>query len=146
MELAAIYYALRYIPTGVNQISVFTDSSYCYNTLTKWGRDWKIGNWRTATGSDVKNKELISELLDVLDLHLTHREVKFILVKGHSGIEDNEDVDKAAKKARVESVTNWTKKNEGVLHTKRVEERTGSGEKSSSCNGSRNRYKATQSR
>ena len=113
MELEALHHALKYVPFGErykNPLHIFTDSSYCHQTMTKWGRDWRCNDWMTSTGGQVKNKELIETMLDILDLHLKHRDVKFTLIKGHSGIEENEEVDKLAKEARLSLSTNWKAK------------------------------------
>lgn len=44
-------------------IIVCTDSMYSVNCITKWASKWEKNNWKTANGSDVKNEELIKNIL-----------------------------------------------------------------------------------
>lgn len=108
----AIYKAMRYAPIGEKydqEITIFTDSRYCQQALTRWARSWRAYGWTTSTGSKVKNQKLIEAMLKLMDKHLAYRVLNIEWVKGHSGIKGNEEVDKAANKARTELITNWKK-------------------------------------
>ena len=55
MELSAVIRGLeRY---GSGPVTVYTDSKYVMDGITKWIHKWKINNWKTSTGGDVKNKK-----------------------------------------------------------------------------------------
>ncbi len=73
------------------KIIIKTDSKYVINGLSKWIVNWKKKGWLTASGKAVLNQDLWKKL-DKSQL----KEVKLVYVKGHSGDEDNERVDKIA--------------------------------------------------
>ncbi len=72
-------------------LTVRTDSKYVINGLNTWIKNWKLNNWRTASGKPVLNKDLWQELDSV---HI--QTVPLEYVKGHSGDPDNERVDQIA--------------------------------------------------
>ena len=95
MELTAVIEALKLLkyPCKVN---VYSDSAYVVNAfLQHWITNWQKNNWKTADKSDVKNKELWQELLQLTQTH----EVKFIKVKGHADNEFNNRCDELARNA-----------------------------------------------
>ncbi len=92
MELTAIIESLRTIPLQSNLI-VFTDSKYVINGIESWIFQWKKNNWLASNKKKVKNKDLWI-LLDDLTKNL---EIKWNWVKGHSGDQFNEEVDKLAR-------------------------------------------------
>ena len=107
MELCGVIEGLRAL-TRPCRVNVFTDSSYIANAFNKnWLGAWKARGWKKADKSPVLNPELWQEL----DALTAKHEVSFTLVKGHSGVEDNErcdavavaERDKAAKKALASS-------------------------------------------
>ena len=57
----------RFIQSGYNyeSVNIYTDSEYCYKSLTKWTPGWIRNGWKTASKKkgiapgDVKNKEEI---------------------------------------------------------------------------------------
>lgn len=51
---------------GYKKVKFFTDSEFVINCMTKWIYNWKKNNWRTASGSNVKNKEDLVKLDQVL--------------------------------------------------------------------------------
>lgn len=77
------------------KVKVLTDSNYSLQCVNSWIPKWYSNGWKTSKGEDVKNKDLIVKLYNLCQYH----EVDFIKVKAHSGIEDNERVDKLAYKA-----------------------------------------------
>ena len=90
-ELTAVIRGLeRY---GGGPVTVFTDSKYVIDGITKWIRGWKRNGWKTSTGGDVKNRSLW-EQLDVLVTEFVH----FEWVKAHNGDRWNEAVDTLARK------------------------------------------------
>lgn len=81
---------------GPNQrFEIYTDSQYTIDGSTKWVRNWYRNDWLTRNGDLVKNKDLWIILNELLRAN----KVKFFKVKAHSGIPDNEYVDKVAKEA-----------------------------------------------
>ena len=92
MELTAVIRGLeRY---GNGPVTVHTDSKYVMDGITNWIHNWKRNDWRTSTGSAVKNRYLWEQLDKLMGPH-----VRFEWVKGHSGDKWNEEVDKLAKKS-----------------------------------------------
>lgn len=90
MELTAVIQGIK--RCGVGPLTVYTDSKYVMDGITKWIRGWKRNGWKTASGSPVKNQDLWKTLDDTMSSLVT-----FEWVKGHSGDHWNEEVDKLAK-------------------------------------------------
>jgi len=107
MELMAILHALRYVPITDSPLVIYTDSKYCRNAITDWVIGWKESGWKTASGSDVKNLEIIQEIHNLFNHHLSHRRLELRWVRGHSGIPENELVDQWANHGRTNQETNW---------------------------------------
>lgn len=89
-ELVAIYEALTWWVTeyGTTPVTVYTDSMYSINSITKWAQKWEKNGWITTDNKPVKNKELIISIRA-----LCSQNVHFEHVKGHSGDYYNEIVD-----------------------------------------------------
>lgn len=126
MECTAILRAFQYIPFGSSPITIYTDSTYCKNVISSWAYLWEEHGWYTATGTPVKNVELIKELIALIDAHKERRTVNVKWIKGHSGIAQNESVDVSAGRARKQRESNWdnskhNKHSERLLHRKRME-------------------------
>lgn len=60
-ELLAIYAAI--VLSEENDIIIYTDSAYSIGCLTKWYKGWERNGWKTAKRENVKNKEIIQEIL-----------------------------------------------------------------------------------
>lgn len=91
MELTAVINALKYvIEKGEKECTLLTDSQYVKNGITQWIKSWKKNGWRTSSKSPVKNVEYWLEL-DALNNSLS---VNWSWVKGHAGIEGNEECDR----------------------------------------------------
>jgi len=98
MELTAVIEALKTLKQDQLKtipITVFTDSKYVMDGITKWIESWKNNGWRTADRRPVKN----CDLWQSLDLECKKHQVKFQWVKGHAGDEFNEIADQLARKA-----------------------------------------------
>ena len=93
MELTAAIKALEHIPENSNVV-LTTDSKYVMQGITKWIKNWKIRNWKTASKKPVLNKELWKRLDNLTNLH----SVEWKWVKGHSGHRENEIADQLANK------------------------------------------------
>ncbi len=79
-ELEAIRRALKAIRRRDLPVRLYTDSSYALGLLS---RGWKAR----------KNVELVEEIRELAE---TFRDLKFIKVKGHAGLPDNERADELA--------------------------------------------------
>lgn len=114
MELTAILRCLQYVPYGVKHrypFTIYTDSKYAKNCLTKWIIGWmESGEWVTSVGQAVKNVDVIKEAYSLIERHSRYREFNLKWVKGHSGIPENELVDTNASSARHNQITNWKEK------------------------------------
>lgn len=91
MELMAAIEALNALSRPC-QVHLITDSSYMKDGITKWMANWKKRNWKTASGSPVKNRDLWELLDQACDRH----EVHWGWVKGHAGDPGNEAADALA--------------------------------------------------
>ena len=61
MELTAALEGLRSLPSG-SDATVVTDSQLMLNSMTVWLPGWKKKGWKTASGTPVKNQDLIVAL------------------------------------------------------------------------------------
>ncbi|GBQ67181.1 ribonuclease H [Ameyamaea chiangmaiensis NBRC 103196] len=95
MELTAAAEALEAL-TRSCIVTLHTDSEYVRNGITRWSTGWVRRNWRNAAGDPVANMDLWRRLLDVSKRH----EITWLWVRGHSGDENNERVDRLATAAR----------------------------------------------
>ena len=94
MEMTAIAEALNALPYK-SYVTVYSDSQYFVNGITKWIKGWKRNNWKLANGQPVKNKELWMTI-DLLSGRFYS--VRYLWIKGHAGHEGNEMADKLANK------------------------------------------------
>lgn len=92
MEMQAVIEALR----ALNKpclVKIHSDSALIINAFTQgWIDNWQKKGWRKADKKPVENKELWQAMLKAMNPH----EVKWVKVKGHSGIELNERADQLA--------------------------------------------------
>ncbi|QNE31723.1 ribonuclease HI [Sphingomonas sp. NBWT7] len=96
MELTAAIEALAAF-TRPCHVTLYTDSRYVMDGLTKWIHGWRRNGWKTADKKPVKNAELWQKLLDAAERH----RVEWQWVKGHAGHPENERADKLASDAAV---------------------------------------------
>jgi ribonuclease HI len=94
MELTAVIRALESLQRPV-QADVFTDSEYVRKGITEWIANWKARGWKTADKKPVKNQDLWEQL----DKLAAGHRIQWHWVKGHSGNEGNERVDRLANEA-----------------------------------------------
>ena len=92
MELIAAIKALEYLNEN-HKITLYTDSNYVKDGITKWIFNWKKNNWKTSTKKPVKNSDLWIQLDEIQ----SKREVKWNWVKGHAGNLGNERADELAR-------------------------------------------------
>lgn len=95
MELTAVIEALKALKKACN-ITLYTDSRYVMDGITKWLPNWKQNNWKTSNKkSAVKNVDLWQKL----DMLTQGHEIRWVWVKGHNGHPENERVDQLARDA-----------------------------------------------
>lgn len=93
-ELTAILRAIETCPEPSRPLRIFTDSQYAMNAVTKWIPSWKRNGWRTSTGGDVQNKDLIVALDDALTTRTPRPSL--VYVRAHAGTHGNEMADRYA--------------------------------------------------
>ena len=101
MELRAAIEGLNVLKRPC-KVTLYTDSVYLKDGITKWSVNWKKNNWKNANNKEVKNKDLWIKLLEAVSMH----EIEWNWVKGHEGNEGNEIADKLATQAISEAKTN----------------------------------------
>lgn len=95
-ELTGILRALQIAPKD-RDLEIITDSNYSINCVTIWYAGWKRKDWKTSTGKDVENQDLIKsakglvEERDRLGLNTI-----FTWIKGHDSDQGNEAADRLA--------------------------------------------------
>ncbi len=97
MELTAAIQGLNALKQSC-QVELYTDSQYVRKGITEWMVNWKKKQWRTASGSPVKNSELWKELDQACQRH----KINWHWVKGHSGHPLNELADELANRGVLE--------------------------------------------
>jgi len=82
---------------SMKKLQINTDSQFTIDSITKWMPGWKRKNWKKADGKEVINKDDFIVLDRVNTDAKGHGiEIKWQHVKGHAGIEGNEEADKLA--------------------------------------------------
>ena len=94
MELTAAIEGLRALSRSCD-VDLNTDSKYVLQGINEWIDNWKANGWKTAAKKPVKNADLWKQLDEQV---LRHR-IKWNWVKGHAGIEGNEEADRLANEA-----------------------------------------------
>ena len=95
MELMAAIIGLEALRKPC-RVDLYSDSKYLTDAFKqKWIDSWQKKNWKTSSGSAVKNRELWERLLRAMEPH----SVSFHWVKGHDGHPENERCDQLATSA-----------------------------------------------
>jgi ribonuclease HI len=92
MELTAAIQALEALTRPVT-VTLYTDSRYVLDGITKWLPGWQRNGWRTSGRQPVKNVDLWQRLVAAMAPH----EVTWRWVKGHNGDPGNERADELAR-------------------------------------------------
>jgi ribonuclease HI len=98
MELHAAAAALALLEGlfGRCQVSIYTDSQYVRQGITRWMDGWVSRGWRTTDEQPVKNQDLWRVLHRLTEAH----DVTWRWLKGHAGHPLNERADRLATEAR----------------------------------------------
>jgi ribonuclease HI len=94
MELRAAIESLKALKKPC-VVEMHTDSQYVRNGITKWLHGWKLKGWKTAAKQPVKN----ADLWRALDEQASRHTIRWLWVKGHSGVDENERCDQLAAEA-----------------------------------------------
>ncbi len=101
MEIMAVIYALKSLKNPSEyDITIFSDSNLVVSAFnSNWITTWKKNNWRKASKEPVINPELWKELDELVQIC----NPKFVHVKAHCGIPENERCDVLSKEAAMEN-------------------------------------------
>lgn len=92
-KLRAATIALRYFKQPT-RLTLYSDSKYTLGCLGRWKYSWQRNGMRTASGSPVKNQDLIRRLWRYADKH----DLELERVEPHTGTRWNEAADYLAKR------------------------------------------------
>lgn len=94
MEIRAAYEALLAFETDPRVVRIVSDSTYVVKCFTeKWWQGWFRRGWKNSQGKPVANRDLWEPFIELVN---SRGRVEFEWVRGHSGDEMNERVDKLA--------------------------------------------------
>ena len=91
MELAALIAAYRKLPEDA-EVTVYSDSQLCVNTVNQWAAGWEKRGWQRK-GGPIKNLELVQELYGLAG---DHPSVELTWIRAHDGSRWNEYADALA--------------------------------------------------
>ena len=99
MELTAAVKALETLQSSQKEqkgeaILLYSDSQYLVRGMNEWRAQWQQRGWRTAAKKPVLNKDLWQKLIALANRF--EPQPQFQWIKGHDGIQDNEEVDQKA--------------------------------------------------
>lgn len=99
MELQAAIAALQtLVESGqTDPVTLYTDSEYVKNGVTRWLQGWKKKNWKTSAGKPVLNVDLWQELDTLQHTASQQLSLSWRYVRGHTGDEGNERSDAIAR-------------------------------------------------
>ncbi|MEM7725150.1 MAG: ribonuclease HI [Cyanobacteria bacterium P01_A01_bin.45] len=94
MEMQAAIAALEFLKRSgqSHPVTLYTDSEYLINCVTKWVHGWKKKGWKKSDGKPVLNQDLLS----ILD-ELNSSQISWKYVRGHAGNIGNERCDEIAR-------------------------------------------------
>lgn len=98
MEMTAVIRGLDAL-TEPCIVSLYSDSKYVLDGITKWVEGWKKRGWKTASKKPVRNADLWHDLIEASARH----EMSWHWVRGHDGHPENERVDRLASDAADEA-------------------------------------------
>ncbi len=88
MEIGAAIEGLKSLEEP-SRVKLHSDSAYPINCMNqKWYENWRTNGWRNSKKKPVENRDLWEELLETSRPH----EIRWINVKGHSGIRGEREV------------------------------------------------------
>ena len=100
MELTAVIKALEAIKTNNIKVTIYSDSKYVVESIEK---GW-IWNWEKKNFKKNQNIDLWKQFIPLYKKF----NIKFVWVKGHAGIKENERCDELANLAQSSNLINDT--------------------------------------
>ena len=100
MELTAVIKALEAIKTNNIKVTIYSDSKYVVESIEK---GW-IWNWEKKNFKKKRNIDLWKQFIPIYKKFI----IKFVWVKGHAGIKENERCDELANLAQSSNLINDT--------------------------------------
>ncbi len=91
MEILAAVHALQVVPQS-SKVTLYTDSAYLINGITKWVKGWQKKGWMTLQKEPVANRDLWERLISATE----NKEISWTKVGGHVGTVGNERCDEIA--------------------------------------------------
>ena len=88
MELTGLIEAFNALPKDA-EITIYTDSNLCVQTVNLWAATWAKNGWKRKTG-EIANLDLVKSLYE---LAKAHPRVKLEWIKAHNGWLWNEYAD-----------------------------------------------------
>ena len=100
MELSAIITALKLLKHNnvTGNVTLYSDSEYCVNSITKWLNTWIKNNYNIGSKKEIKNIPLWEEFRKLRDS--INCKVEYLWVKGHENNEFNNLADQNAVSAK----------------------------------------------
>jgi len=95
MELTGAINGLAECQAVPGPVAVYTDSTYVIQGIRQWIWGWRSRGWRTATGTEVLNRDLWERLSTLVDAR-GKGGIVWHYVRGHIGTPGNERVDAIA--------------------------------------------------
>ena len=65
------------------ELVIHTDSMYCIDVFTNWSHSWASNNWCKKDGKEIKNKNLIEEIYNMVYGNQFKKSIKFQHVRAH---------------------------------------------------------------
>ncbi|KAF4979400.1 hypothetical protein FZEAL_4377 [Fusarium zealandicum] len=95
-ELMAMQRALEIAPLE-QAVQIYSDSQYSIKCVTQWALSWEKRGWKTATGENVKNQDIIRDVLALMEERTkAGGATYFQWVKGHAADRGNIAADRLA--------------------------------------------------
>ena len=94
MEMTAVIKGLGALIEPCD-VTLYTDSKYVIDGITKWVHGWKRNGWINASKQPVRNADLWHDLIEAAQPH----KMTWEWVRGHNGHVENERADKLASDA-----------------------------------------------
>jgi ribonuclease HI len=83
-ELTAVARALDHVPID-RSVLIHTDSNYSIKCLTEWFQKWEKNNWKSSSGKDVENKDLVEPIIArIRERDMCRAKTDFKWIKGHA--------------------------------------------------------------
>lgn len=96
MEMTAVVAALAHIAINNMPVTIYTDSKFVINGITKWVSNWQRNGWQTASKQPVTHRAIWEQMVSLVEGRGTEGAVTWKYVPGHQGVPGNERVDDIA--------------------------------------------------